>query len=316
MEVLIGICVLLSLVLLILLFRLIVIKGELRTIREELILTGEQSYNRQLRVTLLDRDLTETAAQINRNLDYQKKLKLAAERAEVQLQQSISDIAHDLRTPLTVIKGNLQMLEQDISLTERGRERLRICQEKSDLLKEMVDDFFELSVLESDHGAVVLHDVDITNVLAQFILDHEAVIRAYDLEPELRLPEKSIFIQADEQMLVRMLGNLLNNIVKYAENTFQVQLDTVDEGRRCLIRFSNAVEHERQFDVAHLFDRSYRGDQARSGSGAGLGLYIVKLLADKQKAAVAARREGDELVIEMRFMCKACQKAVLSRQNG
>lgn len=304
MEVLIGICVLLGLVLLILLFRLIVIKGELRTIREELILTGEQSYNRQLRVTLLDRDLTETAAQINRNLDYQKKLKLAAERAEVQLQQSISDIAHDLRTPLTVIKGNLQMLEQDIGLTERGRERLRICQEKSDLLKEMVDDFFELSVLESDHDAVVLHDVDITNVLAQFILDHEAVIRAYDLEPELRLPERSIFIQADEQMLVRMLGNLLNNIVKYAENTFQVQLDTVDEGRRCRIRFSNAVEHERQFDVAHLFDRSYRGDQARSGSGAGLGLYIVKLLADKQKAAVAARREGDELVIELYFSCK------------
>lgn len=306
MKILIGICALLGLVLFILLLRLMVIKNELRKIRKELALTREQSYNRQIRVTLLDRDLTNAAAEINRNLDYQKKLKLAAEQAQVQMRQSVSDIAHDLRTPLTVIKGNLQMLEQGAELTGKSRERLRICQEKSDLLKEMVDDFFELSVLESDNEPAILQDVDITSVLTQFIIDHEAVIRACNLEPELRFPERSIFIQADEPLLVRMLGNLLNNTVKYAKNTFQVQLDTVDEGQRCRIRFSNSVEHERQFDTAHLFDRCYRGDQARSGNGAGLGLYIVRLLADKQKGTVSAKREGDQLIIELYFMCKGC----------
>ena len=109
----IGVSVLLSVILLILFLYLKGIKRQLRELIVELQKTERQDYNRQLTVTLFDRDVTELAVQMNRNLDYQKQLKLQAEQSERTLRQSTSDIAHDLRTPLTVLRGNLQMMERE-----------------------------------------------------------------------------------------------------------------------------------------------------------------------------------------------------------
>ena len=113
----IGVSVLLSVILLILFLYLNGIKRQLRELTVELQKTERQDYNRQLTVTLFDRDVTELAVQMNRNLDYQKQLKLQAEQSERTLRQSTSDIAHDLRTPLTVLRGNLHFMERDGGLS-------------------------------------------------------------------------------------------------------------------------------------------------------------------------------------------------------
>ena len=193
-------------------------KSEMRKLKKELSLTRDKQYNRQLTVSLIDKDFSALVTEMNVNLDYQKQLKLQSERAERSLKQSVSDIAHDLRTPLTVIKGNLQMLESDETLSERGMGYLRVCSEKAEAMKQMADEFFELSVLESDSTAVTLSKVNLTNLLMQFIADNEAVIRTCRLTPNVIFPEKTVFVQADEQLLMRMFSNLLNNIVKYAES--------------------------------------------------------------------------------------------------
>lgn len=294
----IAICAVLFIVCIRLAVRIFALKREMRNIKNELPLTRHISYNRQLTVAILDKDLSEMTAEMNRNLDYQKRLKYETERGERNLKQSVSDIAHDLRTPLTVIKGNLQMLEREEQLSPRGLDYLRVCMEKSDAMKAMADDFFELSVLESDRSEPVMTKINVTNALMQFIADNEAVIRTNNLTPSIVFPEKSVFITADEAMLMRMLGNLLNNVIKYARSSFGIEL-SADE--KCTITFSNAVDPSQQFDAEHLFDRTYRGDKARQGGGAGLGLYIVRLLAEKQGARVCAKRENDVLFISVAF---------------
>lgn len=277
------------------------VKREMKSFRRELLLTREKTYNRQLRVSLFDRDLTELAAEMNRNLDYQKQLKLQAEQTEERLKQSVSDIAHDLRTPLTVIKGNLQMMDRDGAMSETEKGYLSICQDKTETLKNMVDEFFELSVLESESIPVVLSDVDVTRLLEQFIVDHEAVIRAHHLVPDIQLPEKSVIVSVNEQMFSRMLSNLLSNVIKYAEGSFRLSMEIVEvhEKAVCRIAFSNRLQPGTNPDVDHLFERTYRGNRARQGSGAGLGLYIVKLLADRQEIEVFAKKETDELTVGM-----------------
>lgn len=280
---------------------ILALKREIRKIKEELTLTRQTSYNRQITVSLFDKDLSLMTVELNKNLDYQKQLKMETAQTKRQMKQSVSDIAHDLRTPLSVIKGNLQMLQKEKAVPPKGKEYLRICFDKVNVLKTMIDDFFELSVLESDHILVELKPVDITNMLMQFVVDHEAVIREYGLTPDIQFPDKSVFVLADEQMLLRMFGNLLNNIVKYAHESFLVKLECVEVEEVCRIRFSNAVDKDQSLNVEHLFERSYRGDSARQGSGAGLGLYIVKLLADKQGAEVKAKWEKNQLMIDIIF---------------
>lgn len=281
-------------------------KQNARRLTRELARTKEQAYNRQLTVSLFDRDLTELAVQLNDNLDYQKQLKLRAEQMELKLRQSISDIAHDLRTPLTVIRGNLQQLYRKGNVDDKSEEYLVRCIHKTQAVSDMIDEFFEMSLLESDAAKVELERVDATKLLMQFIIDHEELIREKQLVPEISLPEQSVVIQADRQLLLRMLTNLLNNVIKYAKQTFAVSMKQwkKEDGKYLRITFSNMLE-DSNLDVEKLFERTYRGNEARHGAGTGLGLYIVKLLAQKQGALVCADKEAGKLSIHVDFLVGA-----------
>ncbi|MBQ7980440.1 MAG: HAMP domain-containing histidine kinase [Oscillospiraceae bacterium] len=296
MVIAIIISIVLAIISIALAVQLLSLKSEMRKLKKELALTRDKGYNRQLTVSLIDKDFSTLVTEMNKNLDYQKQLKLQSEQAERSLKQSVSDIAHDLRTPLTVIKGNLQMLEREEKLSERGMGYLRVCGEKSEAMKQMADEFFELSVLESDSIEIALSKVNITNLLMQFIADNEAVIRSCRLTPDVIFSEKTVFAFADEQLLLRMFSNLLNNIVKYAESEFTIALKANEN--KCVITFSNPV-NSGNIDTEHLFERTYRADKSRHGTSAGLGLYIVKLLAQKQGAEVAAELEDNVLKIRV-----------------
>ena len=294
----IGALALCVLIIAFLVIRLVMIKKDLRQIKGELARTREEDYNRNLRVSLSDGDVERLAAEINQNLDHQKDLKQEAERSRKQLQQSISDIAHDLRTPLTVVKGNLQMLEKE-ELSEAGRESLWISERKAETLKQMVDEFFELSVLESDSKPVELVKLDLMEFLPEFIVENETLIRQHGLTPEISLPEQSVFVMANKEMLSRVFSNLMGNIFKYAKEAFELRL--VEEAESVGIRFGNQVEDPAAIDVEHIFDRTYRADKARTDGSAGLGLYIARLLTIKQKGSITASMEDGKLFFDIRL---------------
>ena len=277
--------------------RLIIIKSNIRQIRRELKKTRDESYNRDLKIALVDSELEKLAAEINENIDYQKALKLQTAQSKKQLEQSISDIAHDLRTPLTVIKGNLQMLERE-DLSENGRKYMEISSKKAEVLKGMVDEFFELSVLESDSKPVELSKMDIIPYLSEFIIENETLIREKGLTPDITFPEKSVYVHANTDLLNRVFSNLISNILKYAKNDF-VLIVKESEEKDCIVRIGNTIDTKDSIDTEHIFDRTYRADKARSESGAGLGLYIARLLMIKQKGNIEARIEGDKLYFDV-----------------
>lgn len=291
--------VVLSAAVILLLFRLIIIRKNLELISEELVRNRESGYNRRLTVTCNDSKLNAAAAEINRTLDYQQVLKNDAERAERSIRESVSDIAHDLRTPMTVIRGNLQLIGLDCSLSEKSKEYLDICIEKTDTLKEMADGFFELSLLESDSDAVPMQRLNAVNEIAQFIAEHEGVIRQKGLTPDIILPEKTLYIMADRRSMTRMLENVLNNIIKYSPGSFRIKVE--EEKETVAVCFSNPAQELKPEDAELLFLRTYRADRSRSSPGAGLGLYIVRLLAQKQYASADARIDNGELTLRLRF---------------
>ena len=295
------IIVVLVLITLMLITRLILIRRNLKEISRELNNTKNEDYNRQLKVTLSDKTVEKLAADMNQNLDYQKSLKMETEKSRRQLEQSISDIAHDLRTPLTVIKGNLQMLENE-ELSDKGREYLDISRRKADTLKGMVDEFFELSVLESDSKPVELCKLDLIGFLSEFIIENETLIREKNLSPKITFPERTIYVRASKEMLSRVFSNLITNILKYAKDDFELVVEQDDdENAQAVVKVSNHVDDPSTIDIEHIFDRTYRADKARSDGSAGLGLYIAKLLVEKQKGSIQAYINEDLLVFEVKL---------------
>ncbi len=278
--------------------RLMLIKSNLKNMKEMLKKTRDTGYNKQLNISLVDKDLENLAKEINDNLEYQKSLKLQAIKNKKELEQSISDIAHDLRTPLTVIKGNIRMLESE-DLSDKGREYLDISSRKAETLKRMVDEFFEMSVLESESGVVTFARIDIISFLTDFIIENEAIIRKNNIEPIISFPEEAVYIRADYDLLSRVFNNLISNIIKYAKGSFD--LSVVSDRENVHIKVSNHISDTYDIEVEHIFDRTYRADKARSEGSAGLGLYIVKLLVEKQGGSIIAYIEGDKLVFDMSF---------------
>ena len=290
------ICIIILLIAVIILtLRLFLIRSSIRSISKELEKTLSSDYNRQLRVDLSDNSLNDLVVNINKNLDEQKKLKLKEERSRRQLEQSVADIAHDLRTPLTVVKGNLQLLDSE-SLSEKGRQYLDVSTKKTVALKNMVDEFFELSVLESDPTPARLETIDLTAFLTEFLIDHEELIRSHSLEPEIQLPGKEITVSANQEMLQRVFENLISNILKYAGDSFFIKL--TDSGT---ITVGNKIAAGVTIDTEHIFDRTYRADKARSSGSAGLGLYIAKLLMEKQNGTITASDSAGILTFRLDF---------------
>ena len=308
--------VVLSLCCLFSLRRWILLRISIKEITNELRKTRNPGYDRQLRVDLSDKNLNELAKEINDNLSFQKKIKLETERRSKILEQSVSDTCHDLRTPLTVIKGNLQLLENEVSSTE-GKKYLQISNNKADALKVMVDEFFELSVLESDSKPVELEKIDVTAFLTDFIIENESIIRKKKINPEISFPDKAVNIRASGELLSRVFSNLISNIMKYAVDGFilKVYPDPVTykneqpymlasdgECNMYHIRLGNRVKDPELIDIQHIFERSYRADKARTDGSAGLGLYIAKLLCEKQKADVKATLEDGFIYFDLYFL--------------
>lgn len=294
-----GVIIILAVICISLLLHILILKHEMRRTAEELRRTRENSYNRRLTITLIDKDFNMLASEMNHCLDFQQYLKQKNEQTEQQLKCSISDIAHDLRTPLTVIKGSLQLMESENDLSVKNREYVRICHEKTDRLRKMADDFFEMSLLESEQTVAVLSRINAISLVMQFLADNESVISSHNLIPEIQLPDKNVYIMADSQLVMRVLENLLNNVVRYAHDRFIIRLEKTEE--ICRITFINSAPELQQSDVNRLFERAYRADKSRQNGGAGLGLYIVRLLMKKQSGTVSAYLNNGELSLCIEF---------------
>lgn len=293
------IIVILAIALILALFYIVLIKIQMKKTRKELKKTREDGYNKMLTVTLADKDQELLTEEINRNLEYQNEKKIQAEGERAKLKQSISDIAHDLRTPVTVIRGNLQMIEKSGTLNSDEAEKLRICLDKSNDLKMMVDEFYELSYFESEDVELSTEHIDVTDFVANFIIDNEALLRKKDYEPQVVLPEKSIFIDADPALLRRILSNLLTNVLRYSEEYLLIEVKEKEECVEILMENEATGEY---IDVERIFDRTYRADKVRTNGGpGGLGLYIVKILSEKMNGRVFAKNENNAFRIGVSF---------------
>jgi signal transduction histidine kinase len=242
---------------------------------------------------LLDKSLNELALNINRCLKAEENLRLAGYREEKKFKEMIADISHDLRTPLTAIKGYLQLMEKGTLSPEQGQ-KLRIARKHADELGNLIEHFFEYAYLLNADAKPNLERLNLTNVTAECLTELIAVLEQSKLSVSFD-DLRPVYVMADREMIFRIYQNLVRNCIQHAGGDIEVKLEA---GQHVVICFRNAVKETEAIDAERLFDRFYTGDKARSRT-TGLGLAIVKLLAEQMGGAVWATLKGGVLEIRV-----------------
>lgn len=293
-----GIIVVLAVAVAVLAVRTVVMRREIRSMSRQLEDLSAGRSEKKISLTLVDARLNELATQINENMELQKQLRIDARKSEQRLKDSIAGVSHDLRTPLTAIIGYIQMLERS-GLNGEQQEKATIILKKANAMRELVESFFELSVIESGQSELAEEAVNFTNIVSEAVVDFIPRFEAAELEPDVDLGNKSLYIAGDTTALGRIVQNLLSNALKYTAGRVKVALEERDG--EIILTVVNEVRPDTPPDMERIFERFYTGDDCRNSGSARLGLYIVKLLAEKMQGAVSASLENKMLSVYVVF---------------
>lgn len=251
--------------------RLILLKRQLRKIENSL------RNKERINITLRDKDTENLAEAINNILQDEKQLEITIRNREYRLKQSISDISHDLRTPLAAIRGYLTLLED--CNEEEKIDYISILKKKSEELNKLINNYYELSIFDNMSYEIETKAIDIVEIVTDAVISNYALIKEKEIDFHNRVPDKKIEIQGEEITCGRIVQNLISNAIKYSTGYVVIEIDQFEKDIIFTIR--NSVSDLKEADLKYLFDRFYIADKSRSRSGTGLGLFIVKILLEK-----------------------------------
>lgn len=266
--------------------RFISTKKQLRKIKIQL------NKKERINIILNDKDVEKIAESFNIFLQEQKRLEINIRNREENLKQSISNISHDLRTPLTAIRGYITLLE---NCTEEERNMyIGILSKKSEELNNLLNNFYELSIFNNDSYQIDIKVIDIVEIIMGTVISNYALIKNKEIEIDNRLPSKPIEVQGEEVVCSRIIQNLVSNAIKYSTGYISIELKEFDE--YVIFKIRNSVSDLTQDDLKYLFDKFYTADKSRNRSGSGLGLFIVKVLLDKIDGEVYEVSLNDDIL--------------------
>lgn len=294
MEVLLGvICVCLLVISVLVLCKYLSLKRNIRRFSQELEKLKDSDYRQSVKVTDFDNDIVELAVKVNEHTDIQRSLGVEYEQRKKQLGAVISGISHDFRTPLTAALGYLQMIGKSGELSEKNEEYLDIVMQKNRYLKELSDEFFELTKIEN--GNEELEQINLSNLLTDTVLEQHSWIAERNISTDFAIAD-GIMIQTAVHCLTRILNNLMSNAQKYTADSFGITL--CRDGEQVTLRVSNTLADSASVDIERVFEPFYRMN-ARTTGGSGLGLYVVKLLCDRLGLSVSAKIDGNVFSVEI-----------------
>lgn len=265
------------------------LKKQLKAISVQL----RDERNQLVTVELIDNDLETIALQINGLLEKIRQTIIKSNASSAALKSSIADISHDMKTPLTSVIGYLQLAERECR-DERTGELIKICLERAHYCNSLINDFFELSMLESQGFIPQLENVDAAGVICEQILAHYPIFQTKGITPHFEDSDKPVIISADSALLNRVIQNLISNGVKYASGDLFFRI--CQNNGQVTITVSNPVDT--YVDTARIFDRFYTQDKSR-GKGSGIGLYICRQLVEAMGGSISAEIAGNYLSINV-----------------
>ena len=286
-------CAILALIIAVLIIKVALLHRAADEIREELGARLDTDTNTLITISCGDRHIRRLAAELNTQLRLLRKERRRLQSGDLELKEAVTNISHDLRTPLTAICGYLDLLSKE-EKSEAVERYLSVIGNRAEAMKQLTEELFRYSVITSASNDIACEDVDLNSVLEESISAYYAALKGCGIVPDIFIPEKKIRRRLDRNALSRVFGNIISNAIKYSGGDLEIVLSETGE-----IVFTNTALQFDEVQVGKLFDRFYTVESAKKSTG--LGLSIAKTLVEQMNGEITARYYDDKLSIHIVF---------------
>lgn len=273
-------------------------RRQVKKIERKLTFLEEHRTNMSLTSDLPFSELNGLIDSINKIVQNTRQMQQAAKQSEDSLKETITNLSHDIRTPLTSLDGYFQLLSQTESEEEREH-YIRVIQSRITGLKDMLEELFTYTKLQNEKYQLESEETDFGQSVYDTIFSFYDAFKEKAIEPEIDFYEGRLYIEASREALRRALQNVVKNAMEHGEKRITLRL--WEDGGCAVFSCSNDVSDESKTDMEHIFDRFYKGDTARSTASTGLGLSITKGLTEKMNGTVTAQLAASVFTVEIRF---------------
>ncbi|MDE5582223.1 MAG: HAMP domain-containing histidine kinase [Ruminococcus sp.] len=269
--------------------KIYLLKKSLKEIINQLAEKLSADTNTLIDVSSGDEDICRLASCLNEQLKILRHEYIRCRQGDTELKNAVTNISHDLRTPLTAISSYLDLAE---SSPENSEKYIKIIRERTESLNRLTDELFRYSVITSPEYDNTAESVVINSVLEESILSYYAVLQEHGIIPDIDITENPVIRNISRQSLSRVFANLLNNAVKYSDGDLRIAM--TDDG---IITFSNKSAYLNKVQTERLFDRFYTVETA--GKSTGLGLSIARILTEQMNGRISAEYVDGRIVIRI-----------------
>lgn len=286
-------CGVLALIIIVLFVKIYLLKKSMDEICAELTEHPFNETNTLISVSSGDRQVRRFADELNKQLRILRKQRQQYISGDRELKEAVTNISHDLRTPLTAIYSYLDLLEQE-EKSQTVTRYLAIIADRTALLKQLTEELFKYSVITVPQNSISKETLVLNEVLEESIAQFYSAFKENGIVPQIELPPEKVLRILDRSILSRIFSNLLQNTVKYSDGDLAITLTPKGE-----ITFTNTASKLDQVKVGKLFDRFYTVEDARKSTG--LGLAITKNLVEQMGGSISARYKNNQLSVCVLF---------------
>ena len=278
-----------AVVIILLCIKICILKKSAREISAQFSDRLKDDTNNLIYISSSDRDMRHLAENLNDELKDMRKKLLQYEYGNTELKNAITNVSHDIRTPLTAIAGNLYMIGKTDDISEI-RAYVNAIEERTETMKQLTEELLRYSIIISDENKPQTEDIFINQLLAESISSFYPVLTEKGITPQINMTDTRIVRNANRSELARVFSNLLNNAVKYSDGDLEITLSDTGE-----INFSNTAKELSTVEVEQLFDRFYTVETAHHSTG--LGLSIARTLVERMGGTITADYDDGRLTI-------------------
>lgn len=271
--------------------KIYLLKRSAKEIAEEFADKLHTDTNTVISISSGDRDMRQLADSINKQLKILREKHHLYTQGDKELKMAVTNMSHDLRTPLTAICGYLDIMES-MDKPPKIKEYLDIIDDRAELMRRLTEELFRYSVIIAQEEVEEPEEVYVNQVLVESISGYYAVLTEHNIQPEISLTDKKVIRRLNKTELSRVFSNLLGNAVKYSDGDLRITLSEAGE-----IVFANTARSLSSVEVNRLFDRFYTVETGRNSTG--LGLSISRALIERMGASISAEYKNEILYIRI-----------------